>query len=92
MLRVWHTQTLLTAAEVRAYLAYWGRSARLGRPGVALGRPFTPVKPQCTPRGLERSGRYGWVRTLSPPPGVLTRGKLDPWYHIPSPRTPTEAV
>ena len=67
MLRVWHTQTHVTAAEVRvnlgeveqckasrghtqcynpfyyACLAYWGRSARLGRPGVALGRPFTPV-------------------------------------------------
>eukprot|EP00964_Phaeocystis_antarctica_P074409 scaffold45747_cov61-Phaeocystis_antarctica.AAC.1 len=49
-------------------------------------------KPQCTPWGLERSGRYGWVQTLSPPLGVLTRGKLDAWYHIPSPRTPTEAV
>ena len=23
---------------------------------------------------LERAGRYGWVKTLSPPPGVLTTG------------------
>ena len=65
MLRVWHTQTHVTAAEVR----------------VNLGEVE-----QC------KALHYGWVRTLSPPLGVLTRGTLDPWYHIPSPRTPTEAV
>eukprot|EP00964_Phaeocystis_antarctica_P039262 scaffold22457_cov52-Phaeocystis_antarctica.AAC.1 len=48
--------TLWTAAEVRAYLAYWGRSARLGRPGVALGRPFTPVKPPMYPLGPRAVG------------------------------------
>eukprot|EP00964_Phaeocystis_antarctica_P066753 scaffold40400_cov73-Phaeocystis_antarctica.AAC.1 len=56
MLRVWHTQTHVTAAEVRAYLASWGRSARLGRPGVALGRPFTPVKPLMHPLGPRAVG------------------------------------